>query len=530
VKKYNVYKELHNFIQKGLLPSQKKPLQIAFCLYLDDIVSGKLEHHIQGYQMGQDKWFQYPESELIQLSEINKRFSININREQQIRKTLLTKHDVLSAMKLQSSYSYIPVFANILSVCCFLGVFVYWLVTGKYDNTMWILGAGVAAFFIGMIVHAVQQKMRLSLFLPRIIVSVATAWFLLIASEEILKNQLDVDKLIIIYGLPLASILLIGFMVAEIKQHAPYYQKYDFWKIFRKTILVFIYTLNITIILGLLAHSLVVDGYIKRSGVYENYLFSNVRDSLHNVIEAHKNYQNKLLAVQTSNATAYLMLKDNIIKFSQELTVLTRDTTSWDTNNRSPNYLPVQTLKSDQHSVLISPASLEKYFQSYNNKIYSLESIEKSDYFTWITNDTVFFYCGKILDVRKKEIIKDSVIETLIYNDLLISNLINSLDDRLIKFFELSLFANEQDKLLDIDTYEENKKTSKETDEAYLAQLKKEFNLHKKESGWLRYQPNLLHLKIFVYPFMLMFQTILVLLLSVIGQLIVSDKTVTEAL
>jgi len=504
-KKYSFYEDVKDYLDSGLHIEKKNDLNITYNIFLDEILGKKIEDWIPGYCMDEKNWFLTPEEELRDLAAFDKEFDIDKERFEDIQKALLAKHAVVKAMKLKASSVLIPLISNIIAACLYLGVFIYWL-TNRYENSIWFLIAAFGVFTLGMIVHTVQQGTKLSLFLPRIIVSIATAWFVLIASEEILKNQLNVDKLTIIIGIPLVMILLFVFVFAEIRQHSPYYSYKKNSTLYGKTLLVIIYSFNFTVSLGFIAHPLVVDGYIKRSTVFESYIYSNDKDSLVMVKGEWESYRNKLLSAQSSNIVAFSMIPTQQLKSS----LFFNDSVKSSTRNES------------------SKKGIIKIFvQTYNNKILSLQHVDSV-----LSKEIRLRNFKRVnLDQLKVQNIKIDNYSTAIAillsnNELEISKAIISCDTILESIGKLLINASDVGSLIQYKTFQENI-TKKER------KIPSKYRFQKDTDEILRYETTFAIASdrpFILYPLMLIFQTLIVLLLAIVGQLIISDKTVTQSL
>lgn len=506
-KKYAFYEDVKDYLESGEHNEKKMDLRITYNIFLDEIMSGKIEEWIPGYSMDKDNWFSTPEEELEDLASLDKKFEIDKERFEDIQKALLAKHDVVRTMKLTSSSVFIPLSANIIAAFLYFGVFIYWL-TNQYENSFWFLSAGFAFFTIGMIVHTIQQGAKLSMFLPRIIVSIATTWFILIASEEILKNQLNIDKLIIIIGIPLVIMLLSFFVFAEIRQHSPYYSYKKNSKLYGKTLFIIIYSFNFAVSLGFIAQPLVVDGYIKRSGVFENYFYSNDKDSLIMFKGEWESYRNKLLSAQSSNIVAFSMIPSKELK----ATLSRIDGTGLSKSNITAN---------DNRSSILGT-----FIGTYNSKMNSLNRMDSLllREFEIRKVEKYSFTQLNIQNLTKEN--WSSLATPLSNNELEISKAIVTCDTIIESISKLLINAGDVESLIKYKTFQENI-TKKER------KIPSKYRFQKDTDDILRYEttiPFFPQRPIILYPLMLIFQTLIVLLLAIVGQLIISDKTVTEAL
>ena len=223
-----------------------------------------------------------------------------------------------------------------------------------------------------------------------------------------------------------------------------------------------------------------------------------------------ESYRNKLLAAQSSNLVAFSMIPTPELKAF--LSIIDPATSVKVGSNAIA--------KDNKTSVL------GVFIQTYNNKMQSLErkdSVLKKEFKDRLIKDLIF---KKLPFKKTKGNYLDSIAFPLKENELIISNAINTCDTVLSKIGDLVLNSNDVETLIKFGTYLENNTIR-----------------HKKEPGKygfqtdseniLRYEtaiPFLFDKSFILYPNMYIFQTLIVLLLAIVGQLIISDKTVTESL
>lgn len=528
IKKFSFFKHLHEYKNCNDTGILLHNLKITYNLYLDELLSGKLQKLVPGYYMGKDNWFSTPEEELQVLANLDREFVIEPERFEDIQKSLLSKHEVLMAMKLNNSNISIPIITNLISSCLYLGTFIYWI-NHEYYKSFWFLCLGFVLFVVGMIIHVKQQGTKLSMILPRIIVSIVTGWFLLIASEEILKNQLNVDLIVLIIGLPLVLILLFVFIFAEIRQHSPYYLYKKPSKLFRKTALIIVYSFNLSVSFGLIAQPLVVNNYILKSKVFEDYIYSDQREYLNLVKDSYINYRNKLLSIQSANTIAFSLIQQQELK--NDTKILLPDSLMF--------FNLSKTNKTDNRIFSI-------YAETYNNKIYSIDtltfnSVLRKDFKkrSNVNEDSI------ALAYMRPEFFKNSKFDeplgkkVLIQNENRISVLGRICDLALVDIGNRILNSSNVDSLITYNTYFDSKKNEKrnpfcndrERYEKFVKDSTNSYGFLNNPYYILRYQYRFNNdMRYNIFPSMLIFQNLIVLLLAIVGQLILSDKTITEPL
>ena len=223
-------------------------------------------------------------------------------------------------------------------------------------------------------------------------------------------------------------------------------------------------------------------------------------------------YRNKLLSAQSSNIVAFSMIPTKELKAFLSL----YDTTKYDTTN-STKSISSETSTQDSKKNII-----DIFIKTYDNKMLSLgrfDSVLAKDFRERFIEDISF----KQL-INNKNI--DSIAILISNNELEISNTINICDSILEGIGMLLISANDVETLISYTTYQEDS-INEYKFKPY------NFGLQKDSTKILRYKIAIpFHpIKSFVlYPLMLIFQTLIVLLIAIVGQLIISDKTITEAL
>jgi hypothetical protein len=258
---------------------------------------------------------------------------------------------------------------------------------------------------------------------------------------------------------------------------------------------------------------LVVRNYIGKSKVFEDYIFNDAKDELELTEKAYQNYRDKLLAFQTSNSIGFNLIRNE--KLSTSLNQHFNDTVN-------------QIIRSDMKP------DIRRFFQNfkeyYNLKLIavgfgSLDSVLKNDfgrrninltnYLTPIREDLIFE------DVGNKRI-QDLIGQCFIKNDSIFSQLIITCDKALAEIGKIRTKAGNVENLISLLTYTENNPIKNESlISAYYC-----YGYSSKGDYDLRYKYGYIS----IFPIMLIFQTILVMLVAIVAQLIMSDKTVTEAL
>lgn len=484
-------------------------------------------------------WFENPETEMDYLIELNKNYQITDDYTKEIRGWFLQKHSILSAIKLDSVFKLrIAISGNLITSLIFGIVFILWLFN-YYRHTDILALIGMAVF-LSFNIFQFFFKPNLATHMPRIIVATATAWFLLISSEDNIKNQFDVFPNIVFIGSLIFIILNVIFIFAECKQHSPYYSMGLLGRLHRYKVLpTFIYTFNVTAFLGIIFHATIIGQMLDRTNALRETTFNPVFNKTETLNDDIQNYIAKISSAKQYCAMSYLAISNTKIE-----SYIKNDTINIQPiRNENIEYTRV-------HSTIGNV--LQMYFKNYADIINDLNRIEKEKGFEK--------YMPSIPTLRDLE--APLATNTALKTEKNLQKIARQLEKNFLIFSELEnncytlldsvrqRLNTDNKKLSEYTTYmhtgdfERTKKClSCKDDEKWL-----ELNFNPNHNYGFCYDSTRIYMinpfsfmkideaednflaETRVFPKMLILQIFLVMTLAIVGQLIIADKSITEAL
>jgi beta-galactosidase beta subunit len=489
--------------------------EIAFKAYLKDVSVGKIQEIIPAGKMGNKEWFYTPEKELLLLSKIHSEYlADDYNSKSLIRNTLLAKHDVIKTLNFGWQWAkWTIVILHSIAFVCFITVFAAWSFYGILFGGHILLSVGACSFILALIIAIISQwKFKLpnfsgalNIILPRILVAVSTGWFIMVASEEILKNQIDLNPIMVIVALITAFILTSVFLIGEVRQHSPYAKPCI---PFLRMIIILVYTFNFAVLMGIVLHTLIVDGYVKNSKVYVDVVCEDTINSLQAQKNIHENYRDNLLFVQAANVISFSVLqKQDMVS---KVFVKHEEDTIYYGIASNTKYNPDNSFIND-------------FVLSYNNRVVA---IKKSVYLQEICEnanaqsafqDSLINMIDKIQLVEyRAEYYRDTLISLILHNDKIFSSTVSKCE-AILNIIDQKLLVFSNDSIL-MDKYTYKHSASADTNNGSTAKYHR------------YYMDIFIFGKWILYPYMLIFQVAVIMMISILGQLIISEKTTTEAL
>ncbi len=514
-RKFDFYKALYEWEEARELDHKFSELKVSYHEFLSVLLQNVVTREIPVNRLASGNWFRNPEAELEDLAKLNIKHSIDRESDEDIQKFFLTKHAVINAIGMQSPVNLkVQVAGQLFTFIVFLTVFFLWL--GKiFEATDILILIGLGSFFLTMIAGAVLNQ-RLSLYLPRVIVAVSSAWFLIIASEDLMKNQMAVPYWIIAGMLPLVILLLSLFIYSECRQHSPYYRILNFMGAYNIKILpIIIFTFNFAMVFGIIAQLLVSDAMINNSQTLQENVYSKEFDSLNIYLAKYQWYSKKLNRAEQSRTLVYSFF------------------TSAEKNDSE--FMNNQLSKPDKKGGLF--AHLNTYNKVRNDliivdsdkEIKYVFSIKKCSNYFQFEKDKYKSVSPDVASLRNlwKDLESDGIV--LYRSDSICNILIDELN-------EIYYNYRNYDSLIILSTFDityDHKPNKYSPDYGFhydpdstkenIVSLVPFYSFQKKH-----FKSNISKFRLF--PRMLMFQVLVVMSLALIAQLIVSDKSVTEPL
>lgn len=355
---------------------------------------------------------------------------------------------------------------------------------------------------------------------PRILVAELAAWLTIGIAEDLVKSMLWIEGTFIPISATFFVILLITFILSgQIKKHSPY--KDYFLK--KKVLPILNHSIFFALFFGLLMQMVFYNNLIKNSDVMTSVVFNDYFDKA--------NYYCELLEDLDNTITQYENLS-----FPEAYA---------HTNSKSEAKMDSALLKTNLKAELFFSTDLNEYISIHNGVVtnfndislrfeidsISLKSLLKKsrNLFNMLPNNSVTLDAIKTNSIDAIRSVRDANLKMVISMRPLLCNEISRVRSQILK-------CNNYDTLMNWATIGHPSKVK--TGSHYLNALtSKAIETHncckqiKIEQNWLKEllkDINIYELKIF--PTLLTFHTLIVLVLAFVTQLFISDKSVTDTL
>ncbi len=512
-RKYSFYRELYDY-EASKHPEYYNRLKVLYAKYLTLLLKDVYYENIPYKTLQEnDFWLQNPECELDKLAEINKKHRIDDDSLTQVQNYFLKRHAVLNALKINAGSLFIPIIAtSALAGLLFLINWICWL-NGIFKHTTWIWGAGTF-FFVSSLAMLAAKKNFINMIMPRIFVAILSVLFVIVGTEELFTRMIDVNASGVAITVALCLTVLIFFLLSESRQHSPAYKPslHRMYDIKITPILFHAFNFANVLVLGLqlVIMPQIVDrsDYIK-SDIFADklceieYTLKDFEDFSKNVTELDR-YHNSLLSIENTKTSGISSITVNdSIKTSLHLNL--------------GNYIPTLKQLREKNKEYKERLELNRYVYLKTKHLKPmidkrLETTEKS-------------YEGKL----------ESVIDSIQFT-IKKGRALEDLHSQLTQYYR----EMQQDSILkELCTYQPNT-TKILTTLPYSSHFSKVYKLTYNPKKVIIIKPlknDCFSIKLFknddkilLYPTLMMMQICISLLFGIVGQLIISDKTVTEAL
>jgi hypothetical protein len=460
-----------------------------------------------------DFWLQNPEQELDKLAEINKKHRIDDDSIKQIQNYFLKRHAVLNALKINAGSLFIPIIAtSALAGLLFLINWVCWL-NDVYKYTTWIWGAGVF-FFASSLVMLATKKNFVNMIMPRIFVAVLSILFVLIGAEELFTRMIDVKTFGVIITAFLCLVIVTFFLFSESRQHSPAYKVSLHPKMYDiKITPILLHAFNFANVLVLGLQLVIMPRMVERSDYIKSDIFASklneIEYTLQDCEEYSKNafgldqYDNVLLSVGNTRTDGSTLIK--------------RDSTTTILSVKLINSLPTIKQLQEKNEKYKDRLELDRY-------VYLKKHLE-----TMINDSLKAIELHEVNPEDALNSIEISIAKGRVVDDLR-SDLLTFYrfmqQDSILK----EICTYQPDTTLITSIYPFNSPFSKKYGFKYEPKDVIMIKPLKRDCFTNRLFDDKTKDETLLYPTLMIMQVCISLLLSIVGQLIISDKTVTEAL
>ena len=539
--------------------------------YADLLMNSDFNKMVPPAYYDEPRFFNNPEQELYQIVQRSDFRIVEQTVREKIKAYFLTKHAVIESFRTELPSNRTPLF----NLYYFLmSVFVGWavysfllfdekssIVDSFYSVPMWKWGGLVFFAIIGFFSYKMNNKSIV--FHPKIIVALMMGWFTIAVSEDLIKSQLDLS-----FGMASVALVVVLFIVCmmlwgEIKQHSPYYKIRLEWPWKSKLFGILIYSMFWNIILGIVMQGLTYSSLLRTSGAIPN----AVLGQLPNEVEMYKQYiQTCISMLDDYDRSMEGVVHDNgKADFNTTVTANSLDTSLYVNayvrsekkksefdfyrvhngffedikrwlNMAEENMKVEMSFNQENDSCIIKrgevcrllayKAKNDTIVINYDAKASDGGSFTKSHNLAWNDLFLLLVEANK-LDAKKKIDLTKIQIENNLNS---VREIKNKLRVQMLNIDQFASEINNQDFLFNMVRVESDKDTipiSFKTDDYYLAYLGYDAIVNHK---YLRNMKLYEDVAFPLYPRMLLFHSLIVLLIAFVGQLIISEKSVTEPL
>lgn len=546
--------------------------------YADLLMDSDFNKIVPPEYFDEPRFLYNPEFELREIMKRKDSKILEPRVKQKITNFFLTKHAVVESSLGNSRFAILVRMLR-LGLMLLIVLWAIWsflhpdnhsgVVNYFYENWVWKIGVGICLF----IAFLLEKKQ--SFFLPRILVALVIGWFTIAVSEDLIKSQLDLSERMVRIALIVVLAIVALMLHGEVRQHSPYYKIRWPGKVtnFPKTTSVLIYAMFWNLLLGIIMQQVTYSSLLKTSGAVPDV----VLDQLPNDVAAYK----KSIETCISMLDDYDRSMEGIIhdngktSFSSSVTVSSLDTSlSFNAYLRTghaatkgpitihDNYLLQiqQWLQMAEHNMGVT--------MLYHNDTCWMTKTEKNDTLRLAFHKDMADkeHCVmKVLDSVKtmstetshnpswiklcrfvdscKLVTKDVDLKVCIERNLdTVREIKNDLRILLLDIDNFMASISNSDSLMNWTNSSKTPPKVFPTEDYYLAYLG--YNAITKHcfTKYITMLPqiktgkkveenvNMEKGKIMVFPRMLIFHSLIVLIIAFVGQLIISDKSVTEPL
>lgn len=551
--------------------------------FSDLLMDGEFNKMVPPSYYDKPRLFNNPEYELRQISRANHSSKqIKDATKEKITHFFLTKHATLDCdfgvtpkvlKVIRFILMAIMVVWMLVSLMCFdkvdsqAGLFHKMLkqASDVFFNTYLFGLLLVVLFVLSVVIIGFKGK----IFHSRIIVALLMGWFTIAVSEDLIKSQLELDSRLVLASLVAVLLIVGGMLWGEVRQHSPYYCR---WKPHRiknwpKITVVLVYAMFWNLFFGMVIQNLTYSSLLRTSGEMSNAILGQLPDdvamyrkTVETCINILDDYDRSMEGVIHDYGEVDFNVKTTI-SLQDTIVIVNPYTRSADKNQYKNNKT------NNEGSFII--AQHDSYFEQIKKWLELAEQnmnvsmalrgdscwIKKNSLqqnFVWLvfkeadgmkvvidTNRVEREYennnpqWSSMLDLTSKKLgnlsnVKADSIRTMIDKNLLVERSVKN--DLRMQLLDIDNFMSYMSKLDNLEKWAEVNEENIDifqTNSYYLAFLSYDVIAHhrfnrKMKTPVINRKP--------IFPRMLIFHSLIVLIIAFVGQLIVSDKSVTEPL
>lgn len=443
-----------------------------------------------------------------------------------------------------------------------------------YNNSYWKWIILIAAVFE---ILCALLCFKSVVFHPRIVVALLMGWLTIAISDDLIKSQLNLNSRLVLWTLIIVAIIVSMMLWGEVRQHSPYYYLRWPWKIknYPKITVILVYAMFWNLIFGIVMQCVTYKPLLESSGAMPKAMLGQ----LPNEVEKYKNTVETCISMLDDydrsmegiihdygvlSETQTMVKKDSSVIKNDTISFITYTTTTTINYNQSNAKSNLNQSISEHNDYLNSISNWIFKTERERNVGFLYDTVGNCMYIRYILNDTTFYAVDDAISclsikVKEKDKLKKLIFDTInpamqgfvhwldsssLYENITNENEIKkAIRDNINKarkykaemylqlaqineFYQRECDENALLKAATVDSVDkQDKSIVVSTKDYYLAFLKASINTKFRRG---------INIPIFkeqyLFPRMLIFHSLIVLIIAFVGNLIISDKSVTEPL
>lgn len=546
--------------------------------YADLLMDKKMNEIIPRSYFYESLWFHNPEAELGFIvgenASVKKELQMDDHLLGRIRDFFFQKHAVFRAMRttprkwhvwIYVAYLVIITVFSIVATCCLLHFDREpQLVVGFFfKHIVFWFYLCVGSLLILLLLAVVSKS--LNVFMPRVLVALSIGWLTAFISEDLIKSQIEIGFHFTAIACVCVLLLIALLLFGEAKQHSPYYLSMSGlarlvnretnvnwikkrWLNFRaffkwlcisvrpsswKIMPVFVHSYFWAITMGVLMQFALYEGLLEKSEALSEIVYDQVFDDAENYIMHLSNFKESLTSYrQDLDGVFRTAAVSGVVKGAKTIDFISAEP-FFGPNFKSSCKTKVARISSKMDSIGVAVIRIDSHgdviedlLDSLSFKTVTYREIEKKV-------DSLCVYVNLINTTGSSVGFEDNVNQQLHCLDRIIAAVEEDIQS-------MSQFISENDNYQELISWSDHDvvslpKAPYSMESVLIRNAKQHYLCRKVRMFWIKKdeeQGTLIKLRndIRLFPRMLIFHALIVLIISFVGQLIVSDKTVTEPL
>lgn len=538
---------------KGRKALNSEEYSFVVSKYADLLMDSDFNKMVPPVYYDKPRFLYNPEKELRKIMRRNDAKMIEEPVRNKIRDYFFTKHAVVSAMGnkwLQGFYILYLIVIGAFSAFATYSLLFFdenrWGVSWFFENIMiwdWLALGAVAALCVFY-----RCNDSLSVTMPRILVAIGIGWLSAFISEDLIKSQLEIGYIFTIIAFIGVSFLLLLLLRGEIKQHSPYNKVISFRTVLGKSLPILSVSGKL---FPILIHSyfwVLTSGVVMQFALYDRLLQHS--KALPEIVYEDTFEKAETYSMHLNN------LKDAIESYENDWNNIyigsgrsTGTSIGNDFNKITLFYNPDFSIYADRFESKAKDV-VDKSFQVWKYRMNLWLDVRQSDSCFKMSNDNQTFaglkygdsYAYPLFDMEPK---LTQTIGDMMNGGLALEQKYQSISKQLLFLDEMisacekeiqntTLFISENknwDTLISWSKYQSKSFAVNDSQDCIKLHAIQNNNICREvEMWWVGSKQWVKKSSLNIFPRMLIFHSLIVLIIAFVGQLIISDKSVTEPL